>query len=59
MFAPPKKKKAEYNYYCGSCGCKYLNKPGPTRSACDSNCYACGSSRICACEWATENKKKG
>ena len=51
-----KPKPEPYNYYCGSCGCKYLNRPGSTRSACTSNCYACGSSRIYACEWAASKK---
>lgn len=52
MKPPPEK----YNYYCGSCGCKYLNKPGSTRAGCSSNCVACGSSRICAAEWAEEKE---
>jgi len=51
MKPPPEK----YNFYCGSCGCKYLNKPRPTRPACESNC-ACGSSRIIAVE--NENKEQ-
>lgn len=42
----PKPKPEPYNYYCGSCGCKYYAKPKPTRPACESNCHACGSSRI-------------
>ena len=42
----PKPKPEPYNYYCGSCGCKYRNKPGATRPGVNSNCTACGSSRI-------------
>ena len=42
----PKPKPEPYNYYCGSCGCKYYAKPQATRSGCSSNCTACGSSRI-------------
>jgi hypothetical protein len=52
MKPPPEK----YNFYCGSCGCKYLTKPEATRSACSSNCIACGSSRIYATEWAEDKE---
>lgn len=50
--------KVTYNYYCGSCGCKYINRPSATRSACSANCYACGSSRIIRYEWATDDEEK-
>lgn len=43
--------KVTYNYYCGSCGCKYLKKP-------DYGRCACGSSRIYRYEWATDDEKK-
>ena len=42
----PKEPAPDYHYYCGSCGCKYYAKPRATRPACESNCTACGSSRI-------------
>ena len=46
--------KVTYNYYCGSCGVKYLSKPGPNPAACGANCMACGSSRIIRYEWAKD-----
>ena len=49
-----KPEKKPYNYYCGSCGCKYYTKPGSNRAACDANCMACGSSRIIRYEWAKD-----
>ena len=57
MFAAapsPKPRPEHHNYYCGSCGCKYFNKPGGTRPGVDHNCMACGSSRIIRYEWATD-----
>ena len=43
--------KVTYNYYCGSCGCKYFKKP-------DYGRCACGSSRIYRYEWATDGDEK-